>query len=142
MIRWPDDPTIRWPDPWLLTTSWRMHFSFVGPLHVDLRGLSTGAAQSLPLGSAKMLAQKENLPDVIGGVQHTAVRGLQHGMRLATDVHGAGDILRLQALYGVEDRFPAMLPAVHQLLAGVGGGENELPVAVAIGLFTVAGQEV
>ena len=68
--------------------------------------------------------------------------GLEDGERLAADGDGAVQIGGGERGERGEERGPALRPTVEELLAGVGGQNDELGVAVAAGFLAVGREEI
>src|SRR5271165_301415 len=63
-------------------------------------------------------------------------------MGLATDGDFAREIFRAEPLHRIKHQLPVALPALHDFFARRVGGNDELLVAVAVGLLAIAGEEV
>ena len=85
-----------------------------------------------------MLRQKHNLPDVRGIVRDLPVDGLQHGVRLAADGHGAHHIFRLERVDRAQHASPAFFPPLHDVGARGRGGHFKFAIAKAVRLLAVA----
>src|SRR5690348_1981933 len=132
--------------PLILTFVWglvmcsQVTIGLGSPLILLLPGL--GHAQRLPARAAHVLRQIGDLTDVIGVVQRSYIERLQHGIRLAADCNGALHVFRPQFLQTAEQNHPTLLPNIHELGAGGAGCVFKLLVAMAVGFFSIASQEL
>ena len=88
-----------------------------------------------------MFRQVHDLSHVIRVVHDLAVDGLQHGMRFAVNGDRAAQVVRLQRVDRLENQMPILLPRAEHFFAFGVGVHDKFAVAIAVGLFAVAGQE-
>jgi hypothetical protein len=115
-----------------------------GDVGGELGGVAARDAEGLPLagfGGGHVFCGEDDLADVHGVVGDLAVDRLHDGVRLGADQDGAREIGVGEGLDRVENVLPAGAPHGHQLFAGF-GSVFELGVAIAVGLFTIGGEEI
>src|SRR5258708_2124828 len=88
-----------------------------------------------------MLCQIDNLPSVVSVMAESAIDRLHYRVRFSADHYAASQIRFAQRGERVKHIFPARLPLSEQFRARL-RRSLEFRVAVAVGLFTVASQEI
>src|SRR5579883_2381431 len=108
---------------------------------IKIAGFPARNRKRFPLCSAEMFRQHDNLTGVIGIMRQLAVHGLHDRVGFTADGDGARKIAFGEWLERTKKAVPTFLPDLHQLLARR-GRLHELRIAIAVGFFAIAGEEI
>jgi hypothetical protein len=89
-----------------------------------------------------VFCHKHNLPDVLSIVCDLAVDRLQHSVRLTANRHRAHGVFWLERIERRKHSRPSFLPPAHHFATRRRRVQFKLLITMAVGLFTVAGEEI
>jgi len=88
-----------------------------------------------------MFCEEDYLADVVGIVSDLTIDCLHYGMRFTANVNSFCEVGVGKRFERAEDPVPACIPLFHQFGAGC-SRRFKFRIAVAVGFFAVAGEEV
>src|SRR5271165_4104989 len=115
---------------------------FLQQVRVVGLALALGNAQRFPLHARQVFRQENDLPNVIGVMNHLAVDGLQYRMWFAANRNRALQVVSTKRIEHLKDQLPILLPGNEHLLTLGIVVHDEFAVTVAVWFLAIGGKKV